>query len=119
MLKIHNHPFYDHANIDYDFSILLFAKTASFPQNVASVKLPDEDDQPLKGDIVFATGWGETKNDGYHKIPIFLRGVFVPIVDFKKCQKAYESETTLTEHMLCAGYSGLLTEGLVIIRISI
>ncbi|XP_073846095.1 trypsin-1-like [Musca autumnalis] len=101
-LKIYQHEKYDWRYIDYDFSIL---ELEDYNEELLSVplefaKLPSSNTDLPDDTLVTVSGWGGTKN------PLesneVLRAVEVPTVNRNACSEVYPS---LTERMLCAGYT--------------
>jgi trypsin len=97
--KITIHPNYDNSIIDFDFSLLELEKEIKIKTGQKEIiQMPQQDDTVADGSLVFASGWGETKNI---KEPVnLLRGVTLSVIDNTKCKSAWND---LTDQMLCAG----------------
>jgi trypsin len=104
VVEKHMHPKYSDKNYDYDFLILQLEKTNNFPEIANFIKLPDKKNQKLvDGDMTLVSGWGFTKNE--LESNEVLRAVEVPVVNIKKCKKAYAREANkITAQMFCAGF---------------
>lgn len=95
------HNRYDKPNFDFDFALIELNSKLRFSDRVQSVPLPDFGDVHVPaGTLCLVSGYGNTKNST--ESTNSLRGVEVPIIEQKSCNKAYEGK--LTSRMICAGY---------------
>lgn len=71
---------------------------------VSVALLPRQDASMAEGRVCRVSGWGYTSpNTG--QIPSTLRTVTLPIVSTEKCNSSESFDGSITESMLCAGYS--------------
>lgn len=56
-----NHPKYNGARLDYDFSLLEFEKALEFNDKVQSITLPNENSKISDGTMCEISGWGKKK----------------------------------------------------------
>lgn len=97
------HPDYNSATIDFDYSILGLQKPLEYSSSIQPIALPD-DNNILDGAYCRVSGWGNTQNA--NESPLSLRAVNVPIVNQTDCHEAYARFGGVTERMICAGYPG-------------
>lgn len=102
MSEIYQNPKYDRYNIDFDISVLRVSEPFSFDVGIQPIALPEPFQEIAGGTLAIVSGWGTTKEGG--GLPQQLQAVIVPIVNAEACKKAY-GETTITERMICAGYT--------------
>ncbi|XP_016905487.1 trypsin alpha-3 [Apis cerana] len=95
------HPNYNSKTIDYDIALLQVDGTIQLNSNVQPVKLATS--EPKAGTIVTVTGWGALKEGG--STSSHLMKVSLPIVARSECQNAYKNYNTITNRMICAGYT--------------
>lgn len=96
------HPLYNVSSyLDYDFAIIHLETTPEFPHSAQIISLPDENDEPIEGEMTLVTGWGETNN--VFESPGILRAVDIPIISREPCRKQWSSED-ITDQMICGGY---------------
>lgn len=54
-----NHPKYNGARLDYDFSLLELEKALKFNDKVQSITLPNENSKIFDGTLCEISGWGK------------------------------------------------------------
>ncbi|XP_054741883.1 trypsin-1 [Anastrepha obliqua] len=96
------HEKFNFSNVDYDFSLLRLEKEIQFSENKKSVKLPEESNEFMDGDICYVTGWGNTQNASESRQ--WLRQAEVPLFNQDLCSEKYKKFGGVTERMICAGY---------------
>lgn len=101
MKRVIVHPNYNSKTIDYDIALLQVDGTIQLNSNVQPVKLATS--EPKAGTIVTVTGWGALKQGG--STSSHLMKVSLPIVARSECQNAYKNYNTITNRMICAGYT--------------
>ena len=62
--KIRSPPRYNHANADYDFSILFLSFPLTFSSTIGAVCLPASTQSLYTGQVATVTGWGLTSSGG-------------------------------------------------------
>lgn len=93
-------------NLDFDAALLTLDARIDLPKIAEPIKLPEDDDEPLEGELTIVSGWG-TQSLNSLRAPEKLRAVNVSIVNREKCKKAYEKEReVVTKQMICAGVPG-------------
>nr|XP_014103103.1 trypsin-1 isoform X1 [Bactrocera oleae] len=100
--EIVQHEKFNYSNVDYDFSLLYLEKEIQYSDNKKPIKLPDEKDQFMDGDICYVTGWGNTQNASESRQ--WLRQAEVPLFNHELCSEKYKQFGGVTDRMLCAGY---------------
>lgn len=71
---------------------------------VSVALLPRQGASIAEGRVCRVSGWGYTNPSG-GQIPSTLRTVKLPIVSTEKCNSSESFDGSITENMLCAGYS--------------
>lgn len=71
---------------------------------ISIAPLPRQGDSIAEGRVCRVSGWGYTSSVG-QQIPSTLRTVTVPIVSTEKCNSSDSFNGSITENMLCAGYT--------------
>ncbi|XP_030377831.1 trypsin 5G1 [Scaptodrosophila lebanonensis] len=99
--KLHRHPKYSSATIDYDFAVLELAAYDEANVTQAYAQLPKLDEDLKDGTPLTVSGWGNTQSNA--ETSDVLRSVVVPKVSHAECLKAYGGFGDITERMLCAG----------------
>ena len=64
VVKITNHPKFNHDNADYDFSIMTLTSPITFSSKAAPICLPASVASLYIGQVATVTGWGDTGADG-------------------------------------------------------
>ncbi|XP_065073438.1 trypsin 5G1-like [Ochlerotatus camptorhynchus] len=98
----HQHPQYNGATIDYDFTLLELEETVTFTDSCRPVELPKQDEPIQDGTCLQVSGWGNTQNA--NESSSVLRATNVPAVSLEECNEAYSDVGTVTSRMVCAGY---------------
>ncbi|XP_065090533.1 trypsin 3A1-like [Ochlerotatus camptorhynchus] len=101
--SVNPHPEYNTENINYDFSLLELAESIGFSRSIVAVDLPEVDESLDDGSMCTVSGWGDTKN--YQESNMLLRAINVPSYNQEQCAEALASTGTVTEQMICAGYT--------------
>ncbi|XP_076748969.1 trypsin-1-like [Xylocopa sonorina] len=99
--SITKHPKYDSRTIDYDIALLEINGKIQLNDRAQPVRLPSR--EPSAGTMVNVTGWGTVQQGG--STTTNLMKVSVPIVSRKQCNDVYSSMNTITNQMICAGYT--------------
>ena len=84
---ITDHPSYNNANTDYDFSILTLAAPITFSSVAAPVCLPASASSLYTGQVATVTGWGTTSFGG--SLSSTLLEVDVTVVSNGQCSNSY------------------------------
>ena len=84
---ITDHPSYNNANTDYDFSILTLAAPITFSRVAAPVCLPASASSLYTGQVATVTGWGTTSFGG--SLSSTLLEVDVTVVSNGQCSNSY------------------------------
>ena len=99
--KIIMHPKYHSTTFDYDVALVkLETPLKEFSVYIRPVCMPARDEKFDEESKCYVTGFGRTQQGG--ELAGMLRMAKVPLVDAKKCKKAYGDK--LTERMICAGF---------------
>ncbi|XP_055548995.1 trypsin 3A1-like [Wyeomyia smithii] len=98
-----SHPLYGQLGYDYDYSLLQLAGKLVYSRNVERIPLPSAGEIVADGSMCTVSGWGDTKNQAENSR--LLRAVNVLSVNQQKCAAYYSSIGTITERMICAGYT--------------
>ncbi|XP_062561529.1 trypsin-1-like [Armigeres subalbatus] len=97
------HPLWSASTIDYDFALLELSEELGLGNKLQAVELPEKNEIVTDGKLLLVSGWGVTENGGSASSDM-LRAIQVPVVNQKKCEKAYAQFVKVTPRMLCAGY---------------
>uniref|UniRef100_A0A3P8UBG7 trypsin n=1 Tax=Amphiprion percula TaxID=161767 RepID=A0A3P8UBG7_AMPPE len=87
------HPAYNSTTNNSDIMLIKVRNTNCQPSSVFT-----------KGRVCRVSGWGYTSPSG-SQIPSTLRTVKLPIISSGKCNSSESFNGSITENMLCAGYS--------------
>ncbi|XP_019962072.1 trypsin-3 [Paralichthys olivaceus] len=106
ILPHHLVPYPEYNPITNNNDIMLIKLRAPIYLNsyVSIALLPRQDASMAEGRMCRVSGWGYTSSSG-GQIPSTLRTVKLPIVSTEKCNSTGSFNGTITENMLCAGYS--------------
>ncbi|CAL7945078.1 unnamed protein product [Xylocopa violacea] len=99
--RITKHPKYNSQTIDYDVALLEIDGEIKLGTRAQPIGLPSH--EPAAGTMVNVTGWGTVQQGG--STTTNLMRVSVPIVSRKNCNDVYSSLNTITNRMICAGYT--------------
>lgn len=98
--NVYMHPQFNRPRDDFDFGLIRLKTKITFNEKKQPIKMVDFGDADFAtGTIVFASGWGETKDEINPSTQ--LRGAEFPIVDQNVCNKMYGGK--VTSRMICAG----------------
>lgn len=86
--KIFIHPKYDNSNFDNDFSIVKIYGRMFYNKNQRTIKLADEGDELVPGEMTRVLGWGNTQNSA--ESTEYLRGVELSLISDEDCEEAYK-----------------------------
>ena len=86
---ITNHPSFDKANLDFDFSILTLKSSLAFSSTVAPICIPASVSSLYTNSLATVTGWGETAS-GYSSST--LQKVDVTVLSNQQCVSSYGSQ---------------------------
>nr|XP_018881001.1 transmembrane protease serine 11E [Gorilla gorilla gorilla] len=95
------HEKYKHPSHDYDISLAELSSPVPYTNAVHRVCLPDAYYEFQPGDVMFVTGFGALKNDGYSQN--HLRQAQVTLIDTTTCNEPQAYNDAITPRMLCAG----------------
>ena len=99
--RIFDHPNYNSNNFDFDFSLLRIFGRIFYNKKQQAIKLPEDDDEPIEGQVVRTLGWGETMNS--EESTEYLRQVDLIIADPEDCEEAYKVYKISVKHnKVCA-----------------
>ncbi|XP_030752640.1 trypsin-1-like [Sitophilus oryzae] len=98
--KVHQHPKFNYATVDYDISILEVNPAFMYSANIKNV--PISTIEPKEGTKVITSGWG-TLRESSHTLPTELQSVEIPVIERSKCQQLYRRRGIVTIRMICAG----------------
>lgn len=100
--RIVQHQNFSYQTIDWDYSLLELDSDISLSQSAQPVNLPAQSERIADKTECLVTGWGTTQSVSESRDR--LRAALVPIVNQKKCARAYQKIGTITDRMICAGY---------------
>ncbi|PNJ12642.1 transmembrane protease serine 11E isoform X1 [Pongo pygmaeus] len=95
------HEKYKHPSHDYDISLAELSSPVPYTNAVHRVCLPDASYEFQPSDVMFVTGFGALKNDGYSQN--HLRQAQVTLIDTTTCNEPQAYNDAITPRMLCAG----------------
>uniref|UniRef100_A0A3Q1JUV1 trypsin n=1 Tax=Anabas testudineus TaxID=64144 RepID=A0A3Q1JUV1_ANATE len=98
------HPDYNSATNNNDIMLIKLRAPVYLNSYISITLLPRQGDTIPEGRVCRVSGWGYTSFIG-GQIPSTLRTVTVPIVSTEKCNSSDSFDGSITENMLCAGYS--------------
>uniref|UniRef100_UPI0037E7D5BE trypsin-3 n=1 Tax=Semicossyphus pulcher TaxID=241346 RepID=UPI0037E7D5BE len=98
------HPKYNSSTNDHDIMLIKLKAPVNLNSYVSIALLPRHGASIAEGRLCRVSGWGYTSPGG-GQIPSTLRTVRIPIVSTQKCNSSDSYNGTITENMLCAGYS--------------
>lgn len=78
------------------------AEPLEFDESRQPIKLPRPYEIIRDESLCLVTGWGNTQNSSESRLN--LRAAEVPIVNQRKCSKAYNRYGGVTPRMICAGF---------------
>ena len=84
---ITTHPSFNHFTADYDFAILTLEVPINDSTKAAPICLPDSVSSLYTGEVVTATGWGDTSSGGSPSA--ILHEVNLTIISNEECISAY------------------------------
>lgn len=99
--KIIQHKSFSFQNIDWDYSLLQLNQTLVLDSVKRAIALPEQNETIADKTSCLVTGWGNTQNATESRN--VLRAADVPIVNQRKCSRAYTSYGGVTPRMICAG----------------
>lgn len=101
--KIYVHPNYNPANFDNDFSLVQIFGRIFFNENQRTIKLMDEDDEVVAGELGRVLGWGHTQNS--EESSDDLRGVELTLISDDECEEEYQSYGVIVKpNKVCAAH---------------
>nr|XP_057906538.1 trypsin-3 [Doryrhamphus excisus] len=98
------HPKYSSSTNNNDIMLIKLSSPVDLNNFVSITLLPSQSASIAEGRLCRVSGWGFTKPEG-GQIPSTLRTVKLPIIDSNKCNTSDSFNGSITENMLCAGYS--------------
>ncbi|RVE70968.1 hypothetical protein OJAV_G00069870 [Oryzias javanicus] len=101
---LYPHPDYNSVTNNSDIMLIKLRAPVFLNNYVSVVLLPRQDATIAEGKMCRVSGWGYTAPSG-GQIPSTLRTVTLPIVSLEKCNSSDSFNGSITENMLCAGYS--------------
>ncbi|XP_046748443.1 trypsin-1-like [Diprion similis] len=97
------HEYYDEDSYDYDVGLIQLTSTLALTTTVATVSLPSSSYTIDIGTQCTVAGWGKTSYGG--TLSETLLYLTVPIVSQTSCSATYIYRNTVTDQMICAGYT--------------
>ncbi|AWP10147.1 putative trypsin-like [Scophthalmus maximus] len=98
------HPEYNMVTNNHDIMLIKLRVPIYLNSYVSIALLPRQGASIAEGRMCRVSGWGYTNPSG-GQIPSTLRTVKLPIVSSQKCNSTESFDGSITENMLCAGYS--------------
>ncbi|XP_051282076.1 trypsin [Dicentrarchus labrax] len=98
------HPEYNSTTNNNDIMLIKLKAPVYLNGYVSIALLPRQGATIAEGRVCRVSGWGYTNPKG-GQIPSTLRTVKLPIVTTEKCNSSTSFNGSITENMLCAGYS--------------
>ncbi|XP_029994651.1 trypsin [Sphaeramia orbicularis] len=98
------HPEYDSNTYNNDIMLIKLQVPVYLNSFVSITLMPRPNAIISEGRTCRVSGWGNTEPSG-GQIPSTLRTVKVPIISLEKCNSTDSFNGTITENMLCAGFS--------------
>ncbi|XP_046436037.1 trypsin-1-like [Neodiprion fabricii] len=98
------HPSFSSTTYDYDIAILRFSTAFTLGTTVGVATLPSVGETLAAGSVANVTGWGLSAVGGT-SFSGNLQVTQVPIVATSVCTAALSRINTITDRMLCAGYT--------------
>ncbi|XP_068997562.1 trypsin-3 [Embiotoca jacksoni] len=98
------HPAYNSTTNNSDIMLIKLMAPIYLNSYVSIALLPRQDAIIAEGRVCRVSGWGYTSPNG-GQIPATLRTVKLPIISTEKCNSSESFNGSITENMLCAGYS--------------
>lgn len=95
------HHNFDFDTITNDIALLKLKKREKIKNMVSYACLPEEEETIPDETLCMTVGWGKEKNTHQFGSTV-LKEAEVPIVNKKRCRKAFDY--TITEKQICAGY---------------
>ncbi|XP_054634329.1 trypsin-3 isoform X2 [Dunckerocampus dactyliophorus] len=98
------HPKYSSSTNNNDIMLIKLRAPVDLNSFVSIALLPKQGASIAEGRLCRVSGWGYTHPEG-GQIPSTLRTVKLPIISSNKCNSSDSFSGSITENMLCAGYS--------------
>uniref|UniRef100_A0A3Q1FP63 trypsin n=1 Tax=Acanthochromis polyacanthus TaxID=80966 RepID=A0A3Q1FP63_9TELE len=98
------HPAYNSTTNNSDIMLIKLRAPIDLNSYVSIALLPRQGTAISEGRVCRVSGWGYTSPRG-SQIPSTLRTVKLPIISSKRCNSSESFNGSITENMLCAGYS--------------
>ncbi|XP_040910590.1 trypsin-3 [Toxotes jaculatrix] len=98
------HPEYNKTTNNNDIMLIKLRAPIYLNSYVSIALLPRQGASIAEGRMCRVSGWGYTSPSG-GQIPSTLRTVKLPIVSTQKCNNSESFDGSITENMLCAGFS--------------
>ncbi|XP_075898136.1 trypsin-3 [Nelusetta ayraudi] len=98
------HPGYNKTTNNHDIMLIKLKAPVFLNSYVSIALLPRQGASVSKRRMCRVSGWGYTSHNS-GQIPSTLRTVTLPIVSTEKCNSSQSFNGSITENMLCAGYS--------------
>uniref|UniRef100_A0A8C2WPF4 trypsin n=1 Tax=Cyclopterus lumpus TaxID=8103 RepID=A0A8C2WPF4_CYCLU len=98
------HPEYNTTTTNNDIMLIKLRAPAYLNSYVSIALLPRQGASIAVGRVCRVSGWGYTSASG-GQIPSTLRTVMLPIVSTEQCNSSESFGGSITENMLCAGFS--------------
>ncbi|XP_061591192.1 trypsin-3 [Cololabis saira] len=98
------YPEYNSTTNNSDIMLIKLRAPVYMNSYVSVALLPRQDAAIAEGRMCRVSGWGYTSPNG-GQIPSTLRTVKLPIISSEKCNRSESFNGSITENMLCAGYS--------------
>ncbi|XP_031701458.1 trypsin [Anarrhichthys ocellatus] len=98
------HPEYNSITTNNDIMLIKLRAPVYLNSYVSIALLPRQGASIAVGRLCRVSGWGYTSPNG-GQIPSTLRTVMLPIVSTQQCNSSGSFDGSITENMLCAGFS--------------
>ncbi|KAG5282599.1 hypothetical protein AALO_G00057770 [Alosa alosa] len=98
------HPDYNKTTHNADIMLIKLRAPVVLNSYVSFAPLPRQDASVAEGRVCRVSGWGRTSPAG-GQIPSVLRTVKLPIVSTARCNSSDSFNGSISENMICAGYS--------------
>ena len=101
--QVIQHPLYDDWTLVNDVVVLKLAQNIVFDNRRRPIALPTPNLQVGEGRPAYISGWGALQFRG--SSPQILQSTVVPVLSNAECQRIYDDEEILEQH-ICAGETG-------------
>jgi len=100
-----DHPNFDSGTFNYDFAILTLCEDIVFKKTASPVCLPSQPESDYANVPAIVSGWGHHVSEGSNQLEQLME-VDVNTITNTECKAAYNSDSKITESMICASNPG-------------